>query len=364
MDIEAFLFWVQNENGLGPFTVQVGGIFLIAFLFNALLRLTARWIRHSARKESLFRYSLGAALFLPLRVLTWGLAILFVLQTVEQHFQWSSTGNFLEKGRIVLASLCITWLFLRWRSQIEKKWHAQKRGQTFSNGVPLNAVGRAYSVAIVAIMGMIALQSLGVPIGAVLAFGGVGGAAAAFASRDVLSNFFSGLMLYATRPFNVGDWIQSPDRNIEGTVEHMGWCVTRVRSFEKRPIYVPNSVFTSIVIVNPSRMTNRRIRETIGVRYDDVSRLKGIIEDIRQMLKEHSEIDQNLIQLVHFVKFNDFSLDILVYTFTKTKDWKTWLDVQQDVFFRISAIITAHGAEVAFPTRTLHVVEGDAETPT
>ena len=90
-----------------------------------------------------------------------------------------------------------------------------------------------------------------------------------FAAKDLLANFFGGLTIYLDRPFAVGDWIRSPDREIEGTVERIGWRLTLIRTFDKRPLYIPNAVFTTIAVENPSRMHNRRIYETIGIRYDD-----------------------------------------------------------------------------------------------
>ena len=106
----------------------------------------------------------------------------------------------------------------------------------------------------------------------------VGGIAVGFAARDLLANLFGGLTIYLDRPFSVGDWIRSPDRQIEGVVERIGWRSTVVRRFDKRPLYVPNSVFSTVVVENPSRMTNRRIYETIGLRYDD-ARVVGAITD-------------------------------------------------------------------------------------
>ena len=80
------------------------------------------------------------------------------------------------------------------------------------------------------------------------------------------------MFVYLDRPFAVGDWVRSPDREIEGTVENIGWRVTRIRTFDKRPLYIPNSIFSQIAVENPSRMSNRRIKETIGIRYDDASK--------------------------------------------------------------------------------------------
>lgn len=202
---------------------------------------------------------------------------------------------------------------------------------------------------------LIVMQSLGYSISGVLAFGGVGGIAVGFAAKDLLANFFGGFIVHLDRPFAVGDWVRSPDRNIEGTVEHIGWRLTTIRTFDKRPLYVPNAVFTTISVENPSRMTNRRISETIGIRYADVSQMAPIIADIRGMLENHEEIDQNQTLIVNFLAFNDSSLDIMVYTFTKTTDWISFHAIKQDVLLKISEIIEGYNAEVAFPTRTLHL---------
>ena len=90
------------------------------------------------------------------------------------------------------------------------------------------------------------MQTLGFSVSGVMAFGGIGGIAIGFAAKDLLANFFGALTIYLDRPFSEGDWIRSPDREIEGIVENIGWRLTVIRSFDKRPIYVPNSVFASI----------------------------------------------------------------------------------------------------------------------
>jgi MscS family membrane protein len=165
------------------------------------------------------------------------------------------------------------------------------------------------------------------------------------------------MMIYLDRPFDLGDWIRSPDKQIEGTVEKIGWRLTMIRTFDKRPLYVPNSVFTSIAVENPSRMSHRRIYETIGVRYDDVEKLPNIVDDVKVMLMAHAEIDQSQTMIVNFNSFAASSLDFFVYTFTRTTDWIKYHEVKQDVLFKISEIITGYGAEIAFPTSTLHVPE-------
>lgn len=222
----------------------------------------------------------------------------------------------------------------------------------------VNAVSKLSRAVVIITAVLIAMQSMGYSISGVLAFGGVGGIAVGFAAKDLLANFFGGFIIHLDRPFKVGDWVRSPDRNIEGTVEHIGWRLTTIRTFDKRPLYVPNAAFTTIAVENPSRMTNRRIYETIGIRYADVGQMATIVDDIKAMLQQHEEIDSDQTLIVNFLAFNASSLDIIVYTFTKTTQWVQYHEVKQDVLLKISEIIEGYGAEVAFPTRTLHLPEG------
>ena len=137
-------------------------------------------------------------------------------------------------------------------------------GQGRLDPTTLHALAKLTRLSVVISAVLVALPTLGIEITALLAFGGVGGIAVGFAAQDLLSNFFGGLMIYLDRPFAIGDWIRSPDREIEGTVESIGWRLTLVRTFDKRPLYVPNSVFAKLALENPSRMTNRRNTKPSG----------------------------------------------------------------------------------------------------
>jgi MscS family membrane protein len=119
-------------------------------------------------------------------------------------------------------------------------------------------------------------------------------------------------------------------------------------------------VFATIALENPSRMHNRRIFETIGVRYDDASKVKVIVDDVKQMLSEHPEIDTTKTLMVNFNTFADSSLEFFVYTFTKTTNWVEFHAIKENILFEIIRIVEGHGAEFAFPTRTLHMVEPEA----
>ena len=200
---------------------------------------------------------------------------------------------------------------------------------------------------------------MGYSVSGVMAFGGIGGIAVGFAAKDLLANFFGGLMIYLDRPFVIGDWIRSPDQDIEGTVEYIGWRQTRIRTFDKRPLYVPNATFANISVENPSRMTNRRIYEKLGVRYADAAQVKVIVDNVRSMLQQHPDIDTGQTLIVNLNAFGASSLDFFVYAFTKTTNWIEFHAIKEDVMFKIMAIIDAQGAEIAFPTQTLHLAEAE-----
>jgi MscS family membrane protein len=258
--------------------------------------------------------------------------------------------------RDVLLIACVAGFLLRFAGKVGANVEARRaeRGEEIDH-TTVDALVKLARLVVVLVALISGAQTLGFQIGGLLALGGVGGIAVGFAAKDLLANFFGGLTIYLDRPFSVGDWIRSPDKSIEGTVEYISWRHTRVRAFNKNPIYVPNALFTSIVVENPSRMSHRRIKETIGVRYDDFAMVKAIVDDIRTMLQAHEGIDATQTLIVNFNLFGASSLDIMVYTFTQTVVWVEYHHVKQDVLLKIGEIVERHGAEIAFPTQTLHL---------
>lgn len=250
--------------------------------------------------------------------------------------------------------LILAWIAQRALKGAEAELLSEHRGQRQSDDrATIRATLRLVRISLGIVVLLMVLQSLGVSVSGLLAFGGIGGIAVGFAARDLLANFLGGLSIYLDRPFTVGDWIRSPDREIEGTVEDIGWRMTRIRTFDQRPLYIPNSIFASVAVENPSRMNNRRIYETVGIRYDDVAVMGNIVANVKAMLESHEAIDLNRTLMVNFVSCGPSSLDFFIYTFTKTTDWATFHGIKQDVLLRVLAIIADEGAEVAFPTRTL-----------
>lgn len=262
----------------------------------------------------------------------------------------------IEPIRTIGVVITVCWFLIRFIAIIKTNLVAQKTqaGENFDE-TTADAIAKLLSASVVITSLLVAMQTLGYSISGVLAFGGIGGIAVGFAAQDLLSNFFGGLMIYLDRPFIVGNWVRSPDREIEGIVEKIGWRLTTIRTFDKRPLYVPNSVFTKIAVENPSRMQNRRIYETIGIRYDDVAKMGVIVTDVKKMLQNHDAIDPQKTLIVNFNEFAASSLNFFIYTLTKTTNWVEFHEVKQDVLLKVIEIVEAHGAECAYPTSTLHV---------
>ncbi|USD34394.1 MULTISPECIES: mechanosensitive ion channel family protein [Vibrio] len=288
------------------------------------------------------------ALKTPISTLIWCWPATVSLGFILEDYL-DSKLNWLSTLKLLLVIAIFIWIIMRLINNVEEyvlKQHS--RDETTVQAIA--KVSRLFFI----IIGMLTImQAFGLSLSGLLTFGGVGGLIVGLAAKDLLSNFFGGMMIYFDRPFKVGDWIRSPDRQIEGTVERIGWRMTIIRTFDKRPLYVPNSVFSHIVVENPSRMLNRRIKETIGVRYDDGEKVAQIVKDIKTMLKNHPDIDTKQTLIVNFNAFGPSSLQMMVYTFTKTVNWIRYHEVKEDVLLKIMSIIHRHDADIAYPTQTL-----------
>jgi MscS family membrane protein len=357
MSEQTWLKQILNFSQEHDWIVQV---FLIVFFSLALSFIARRVLAKIAAglqsTRTLWDDLVVKSMKKPLGWLIWLLGLTFAADIVYQQSGaaiFEAIDPVREVGVIVILTLFLLNMVTGAQAIL-----LRKEGDTEERDFDVHtvdAISKLIRISIIITSGLVMLQTLGFSVSGVLAFGGIGGIAIGFAAKDLLSNFFGGLMIYMDRPFKVGDWIRSNDRDIEGTVEHIGWRLTRIRTFDKRPLYIPNSIFMTITVENPSRMTNRRIYETVGIRYEDSEKMDGIVNDVKQMLLSHPEIDTSATLIVNFVSFSASSIDFFVYTFTKTTEWVRFHEIKQDVLLKIMAVIDQHGAEMAFPTSTLHV---------
>jgi len=348
--------WLASHQAL---TIKVFLIIFAGFLLNLLIQRFLNGVKKQFDKtENPWDDILADSLSRPIAYLVGLAGLLLAVSLVNQDQEHAALEKILSLKHIYVLML-VGWFLIRFVKRAEVVF--ADRYDDPHDLTTVIAIAKLARFSIIITVLLMAMQALGYSIEGVLAFGGVGGIAIGFAAKDLLANFFGGLMVYLDRPFVVGDWIRSPDRDIEGVVENIGWRLTLIRTFDKRPLYVPNSIFANIAIENPSRMTNRRIYETVGLRYDDASAVEPIIAEVKAMLIAHPEIDNDQTMIVNFDAFAASSLDFFIYTFTKTTDWIRFHEIKQDVLVKVLDIVAAHGAEVAFPTSTVHIQGEQAE---
>jgi len=198
------------------------------------------------------------------------------------------------------------------------------------------------------------LQVWGINVTALVASLGIGGLAFALAAKDTAANLFGSFSLLADKSIRIGEWIKV--NGVEGTVETIGMRTTKIRSFQKSLITVPNHIVANNPIENFSRRGIRRIKMHIGLTYSTNSeQITKIMAELKEMLKGHEGISQSDSLMVNFDTFGDSSLNIFIYTFTKTANWAKYLEIREDINLQIMKIVEDNGSSFAFPSQSIYV---------
>ena len=220
---------------------------------------------------------------------------------------------------------------------------------------------RGLKIAFVAIGAITVLEIWGIEVAPILAGLGLIGVAVALGAQDLFRNLIAGLLIIGERRLAHGEWIKI-DGGVEGTVEAIGFRSTRVRQFDKAPIYVPNSKLSDTAVVNYTRMTHRRIYWMIGVEYrTTVEQLRRIRDGIETFLLEDDAFAHppEVPTFVRIDRFSDSSIDIMIYCFTTTTVWGEWLATKERLAYRIKEIVEQAGTGFAFPSRSLYIETGE-----
>jgi MscS family membrane protein len=328
---------------------QTAGIsFIVTFVVHITLRLLLNKLTfHASKTKNKLDDYLIKSISAPLKVLVWFAWVYYFINLFTKEFTaLKQVVDYID----IVPIFIFTWALLRALSNTESYLISRNTG---INKDSIRMIIRLIKILIIVAIALGIAQHFGFSISSLLTFGGVGGMIIGFAAKDMLSNIFGGLLLQMDRPFSVGDWIRSD--KFEGVVEKIGWRMTRIRTFSKNPIYVPNSIFAAIPIETPSRMTNRRINEVIGIRYNDIAQMPAIVAEVKVMLEGLKDIEQSQPLRVFFNYFNASSLDFNIYAFTKTVNKNEYQQIKQKILLSVADIIVKHGAEIAYPTQTLHI---------
>jgi len=340
--------------------IKIVFIFLLIFAINVAQNVFYHRVEPILRKtHKIWDDVILQSIHRPLKFLIWLYCALSILEILRLKFNSFLLFEMLDPMWRVGTLLVFYWFCARFIRRIAERLVMPEYRKKPLDRTTVDIVAKLVVLSMGVIFILIIMQEFNVNITGALVFSGGSALVVGWAAKDLLANFFGGMMIFLDRPFSVGDWIRSPDKELEGTVEQIGWRLTRIRTFDKRPLYIPNSIFSNVAIENPSRMTNRRIKTIFGIRYCDAPKLSAIVTDVDAMLKKHPEIDKRQTTFVRLVEFGASSLNIQIYTFTKTTNWVKFQAIQEDVFLKVIDIVyNKYGASMAFPTRTLEMPHG------
>ena len=357
--MELISHWVESVSGLIGLQAWALAVFLVVLASMLLDFIQRRILNHLkvivSKTDILWDDALLDAARRPLSLIIWLLGITLAAQMIPvKDAGYLFESEFIVTVRQVAILSALAWFLVDFVKNVENAIieNARRKDRRIDQ-TTIIALGRIIRITIIVTVTLIALNTMGVNVSGLMAAGGIGGLAVGLASKDMLANFFGGFTVYMDRPFSVGDWIVLKEKGIEGVVEDIGWRQTTIRKFDKRPVYVPNAIFTTATVENPSRMSHRRIFEIIGLRYDDLERMELITGAVREMLSTHPEIDQTQTLMVNFDAFNTSSVDFFIYCMTNTVNWQRFHEVKQDVLLKINKIVADNEAQIAYPTRTL-----------
>ncbi len=291
------------------------------------------------------------ALSSPLKTLPIIIVFVSISLFVEIESQLSIT---LEKINQTLVTIFIFWLLHQSLAPISEAF--RKLEEIFSKAFVLWLV-KSLKYIILFLGSVAILDTWGIKIGPVIAGLGLFGVAVALGAQDLFKNLISGIMIILEKRFEINDIIEVPNY-ATGTVEHIGFRTTLIRQFDSTPISIPNYVFSDSSIINFSERKYRRINWTIGLTYEtSINQLKNICQEIEKLIISNNNfiINESYQLFVRVEKFNDSSIDIIIYTFANTNEWKSFLKIKEDLAFMIKEVVEKNGSSFAFPSQSIYI---------
>jgi MscS family membrane protein len=344
----------------GVFGVSIGHIVTSIAIFFAFLvirglfsKLVINRLKALTRrtKNSVDDHALEA-LEGPIRMIPIALGVFFSLDHLNLGGEAAVLGNNLVRSLIAYT------LFYAVFKLIDPLDFLLHRFTTVLTSIMVDWIIKALKICVVLLGAASILELWGINVGAIIAGLGLFGVAVALGAQDLFKNLIAGILIIAEKRFSRGDWVRI-EGIVEGTVEDIGFRSTRIRRFDKAPVYVPNAKLADNAVINFSKMTNRRIYWKIGVEYDTTSeQLRKIVQEIKDHLYSTEAFetdDARATTLVNVDSFNSSSIDLMIYCFTKTTNWGEWMNIKEDFALKLKEIVEGNDSAFAFPTSTLHV---------
>jgi MscS family membrane protein len=337
---------VNFIDGEGPWIIGELGIVCVAIIVSKLLGV---FLFRIAQRLPLFAATCLRAAYAPMLFCVWYFVILDGLERVTHHF---FSEEYPRMYALFVASGVtgtIGWWLFRSKNRLftlAMESSQQRAGMSVS---AIYVLSKLASVVIVVLICIVLGDIAGKPLTALLAVGGVGGLAVAFASQELIANFFGGLMVYVTRPFVIGDRISLPAHSIEGKVEEIGWYQTMIRESSKACVHVANSMIGKTSLVNKSRMTHRYFNETVFVSFQDHKNSLIFLDAVAAMLRKDPHVDTSQDCLVYIAEVRNSVLQICMIAYTSLKEDKEFFPWRTHVLVEVIRLAKQHAGEMAAP---------------
>ena len=359
MDFQGFIALVKDvwSNGLygidiGRIITAVGILVLFLLVRNLFTRIVVHRVKNwAAKTKNEVDDTIIDAIEAPIRFIPVVLGVFLASSYLQLETQAEGFFSNLNRSLITFA---IFWALFRASDPVGQMLQGADRYLTTSM---IQWISKAIKFAFAILGGATILEIWGIEVGPLIAGLGLFGVAVALGAQDLFKNLIAGLFVIGERRFNPGDWILVPGV-VEGTVEHIGFRTTTVRRFDKAPVYVPNTELADSAVTNFSRMTFRRIKWVIGLKYSSTAdQLVAVRSGIEKYLSDNTDFarPEDTSTFVRIDRFSDSSIDILLYCFTNTTDWLEWLRVKEQLLIEIKRIVEDAGTDFAFPSQSLYV---------
>ncbi|WP_242926366.1 mechanosensitive ion channel family protein [Pontibacter vulgaris] len=371
MDIREVLSYTFLGNTVSDYLLSVG-ILLFGFIFKTLLSkiLTGvmfKMVRRFSDKDNQANFK--RLLLQPLEMVLFLIFLFFAFNVLDYPLDPSVTRKgdpffkvFMLRTYQVFVIVAITWVITRFVDFIGLIFshRAEKTASKLDDQlVPFFKDFTKVIVWILAFMVMLG-SVFGVNVAGLVAGLGVGGLAIAFAAKESLENLLASFTIFLDHPFVVGDLVEVG--GITGTIEKIGFRSTRIRTLEKTFVTVPNKHMIDKPLNNLTLRTFRRVGFDITLTYTTTSaQMKAISTELQQFIDNHPNTNQD--GRVRFQTLGASSKNIMVLYFVESMDWNEYIDIKEEVAYKVVEIVERHGAEFAFPTQTLYFQQQQERQP-
>lgn len=350
--LKDFLEYAILNIKIKQLLIFFGTIFIVLFFRQIIAKVILTRLKNIASKtENKIDDELINALEQPLKLSILAIGFYIAFSFLDLPESAKTLVRHLVNSLLIFA---IFWGIYRCESIINKmfeRFFKSKDYELASSFLPF--INKFIKTTIIIFGVIFIIQEWGYNVGAIITGLGIGGVAVALAAKDTIANLFGSIMILIDKPFKIGDWIIVND--IEGIVEDIGFRSTRIRTFAKALVSIPNSIVATNSITNWSMRDRRRINFSIGVTYSTPRNLlEKAVKEINEMLRLHPLIHKEPL-MVYFTDFNASSLDIFIYCFTTTAEWGKYLEIKQDINLKIMEILENLGIDFAFNSMSIYI---------